>query len=211
MDTKEHWDDVYTHKPTEKLSWSTAHLVQSLALFAKAGISKEAGVIDVGAGASSLPVDLVEQGYRDISVLDISQSAIERARAGMGNRAGELTWVVGDVRTVPLEEARYALWHDRALFHFLTKAEDREAYMRQLLRTLRPDGWVIMATFALDGPQACSGLPVQRYDRASMERALGSNFELVHSNESSHQTPWGSEQRFLYCLARRIDDAYISG
>lgn len=207
MSRERHWDRVYETKGPDAVSWYAPHLERSLELIELAGLPASAAIIDVGGGASTLPEDLLDRGFGDITVLDISAKALEAARARLGERAGRVTWAVGDVTRVELPAARYDLWHDRAVFHFLTDAADRRAYVRQVLRALKPGGRIIVATFGPRGPEKCSGLDVVRYDDRSLLRQLGPSFERVRCVEDRHVTPWGTEQEFVYCLGRRLDQA----
>ena len=202
-----HWDDVYDTKDPGRVSWYAPHLERSLELIAAANLPPTASIIDVGGGVSSLPGDLLDQGFRDVTVLDVSASAVQRARDGLGERASTVRWIVSDVTTAELDEGAYDLWHDRAVFHFLTDEDDRAAYIRQVSRALRPGGRIIVATFGLEGPEKCSGLPVVRYDDASLVRQFGAVFERLECLHDTHETPWGSAQDFVYCLCRRVAEA----
>lgn len=204
MSRKQHWDDVYDNKTTTKVSWYTPHLARSLELIERAALGPSAAVIDVGGGASTLPADLLERGLADITVLDISHTALRTARAALGPRAASIKWITGDVTSVELPRQAYDLWHDRAVFHFLTDAEQRQAYLEQVQRALRPGGKVVVATFGPQGPLKCSGLEVVRYDDATLVQQFGALFERVHCVQEHHTTPWGSEQEFVYCLCRRV-------
>ena len=204
MSNKEHWNQVYDAKSTDTVSWYAPHLAQSLALIDGADLPADAAIIDVGGGASSLPVDLQTRGFTDISVLDISAAALAKAKAEMGDRAAGLKWLVGDITEVELPPAAYDLWHDRAVFHFLVDPTDRAAYIAQVQRSLKPGGRIIVATFGADGPEKCSGLPVVRYDDAGLIAQFGAVFERVECLEETHTTPWGSTQAFVYCLCRRL-------
>lgn len=199
-----HWDEVYTKKAVDAVSWYRPHLDRSLELIAEAALSLDAPILDVGGGASTLPRDLLDRGYTDVSVLDISAAAIERAQEVVGADAARVHWLVGDVTTIALPAGRYALWHDRAVFHFLTDEAARAAYIDQVTRALAPGGRIIVATFGPDGPEKCSGLPVVRYDDAGLQRQFGAAFERMHCLEETHTTPWGSTQAFVYCLCRRV-------
>jgi SAM-dependent methyltransferase len=204
--TKEsHWEQIYGTKYADAVSWYTPHLTRSLELIAEAALPLDAHIIDVGGGASTLTADLLERGYQNLTVLDLSAAALEKARASIGERSGSVRWVVGDVTTVDLPTATYDLWHDRAVFHFLTDPNDRAAYLRQVHHALKPGGRIIVATFGPDGPEKCSGLPVVRYDDVGLQAQFGSDFERLHCLEERHETPWGSEQAFVYCLCRRRD------
>ena len=147
--------------------------------------------------------DLLSAGYTDLTVLDVSETALEISRQRLGDAAARVKWIVADVRDAPLPERRFTIWHDRAVFHFLTDATDRQAYVEQVQRTVRPGGYVLIATFAEDGPKTCSGLPVVRYSAESLHSEFGPAFRIVTSEHEDHHTPAGREQSFLYCLCRR--------
>lgn len=202
-----HWEAVYRSKAADQVSWYRPHLDLSLALLKRFGPGPQAALIDVGGGASTLVDDLVAEGYTDITVLDLSAVALDVARQRLAAVAERIQWFAEDVRDAPLPAVRYDLWHDRAVFHFLTQAADREAYVRQLLKACRPGAHVVLATFALDGPLKCSGLEVQRYDAAGLQAVLGPRFELLHEARELHATPWGSVQSFQYAVFRLRDAA----
>lgn len=198
MDTQKHWDAVYRNKPENGVSWFQPQATHSLALITRA-VGKGAAVIDVGGGASTLVDGLLARGQREVTVLDISEAALDVARRRLGPRAGLPRWIAGDIRNVALPQAAFDVWHDRAVFHFLVDPEDRAAYVRQVVRAVRPGGHVIVATFAPDGPDKCSGLPVQRYAPGQLHQEFGSSFELVEHLDEDHRTPSGSVQHFVYC------------
>lgn len=198
-----HWNDVYERKSEDELSWHQDAPEASLQMIARAGTARDAAVIDVGGGTSPLAGALLEDGWRDVTVLDVSEVALARARAGLGPRGGAVTWIAADI-TAWQPPRHYALWHDRAVFHFLTEAADRAAYLRALSRALPPGGHAVIATFGPDGPETCSGLPVVRYSPAALARTLGPGFELRDSRDLRHRTPWGASQAFQYSLLRRI-------
>lgn len=202
MDRKSHWDSIYSAKTPIELSWYQAHPETSLRLIAASGIGKDAALIDIGGGASLLVDKLVDAGYGKVTVLDISAAAIKAAQARLGVRAGAVRWLAQDVTAFAPGE-KYALWHDRAVFHFLTEAAERRAYLDAAASALEPGGQMIIATFALDGPEKCSGLPVVRYDAASLAREAGEYFELLESCGETHVTPGGGQQSFNYCRFRR--------
>lgn len=197
MNRQEHWDQVYRTKGPQEVSWYQRRPDLSLALIAASGIGKDGGIIDVGGGASVLVDCLLEAGYGRLAVLDLSTAALAHARARLGERAAGIEWFEADVTTFDPPH-RFGLWHDRAVFHFLTEAEDRRRYVAALRRTLQPGGTVIIATFAQDGPPKCSGLDVVRYDEPSIAAELGAEFSLLEVRHETHVTPWESEQRFIY-------------
>ena len=196
---KEHWEKVYQTKPSDAVSWYQEHATLSLELIRSVGTSMEANIIDVGGGASTLVDDLIGSGFRHISVLDLSASALDVAHKRLGAAGDHVTWIAGNVCTVPLPAQTYDIWHDRAVFHFLTEAADRAAYVRQVMKSVKPGGHVIVATFAPNGPEQCSGLPVARYAPDQLHGEFGPSFELLEHMREEHQTPWGSVQHFVYC------------
>ncbi|HKP02422.1 MAG TPA: class I SAM-dependent methyltransferase [Chthoniobacterales bacterium] len=203
MDRKQHWTEVYQQKAPDDVSWYQPRPELSLGLIRATGADKDAGVIDVGGGASTLIDCLLEDGYSSLAVFDISAPALSHARVRLGERAAAVEWFEGDVTSFEPPH-RFAVWHDRALFHFLTEPGERRAYVSTLQRTLQPGGHVIIATFALDGPPKCSGLPVMRHDEASIEAELGASFVLRESRRETHTTPWQTEQRFLYLRFQQV-------
>lgn len=199
-----HWENVWTGKAPETTSWHQREPTMSLALVEASGIDRMQPVIDVGAGASPLVDRLLDRGYADLTVLDIAAAGLDRTRSRLGEAAHRVAWIVADV-TAWKPQRRYALWHDRAVFHFLTDADDRRAYGRTLAAALAPSGQAIIATFALDGPAKCSGLPVQRHDAASLAAALGNGLRVLEARTEVHLTPGGAEQKFIWCRLGRAD------
>lgn len=202
MTTKGHWEKVYQSREVDEVSWYRPHLDVSLGLIEDAAPDRDSAIIDVGGGEATLVDDLVARGYRDVTVLDISGAAIEVAKARLGSSAARVHWITGDITEVDLEAGRYDLWHDRAVFHFLTRAEDRAAYVRRVARAVKPGGHVIVATFGPEGPETCSGLDVVRYDAESLHGEFGPKFRLLDSVTERHETPWGTPQQFMYCFCR---------
>ena len=196
---QEHWEKVYRTKPADAVSWFQEHATRSLEIIGAIGATRDAAIIDVGGGASTLVDDLIGGGFKNLSVLDLSAGALEVARTRIGSQGHGVTWITGDIRTVDLPERFYDIWHDRAVFHFLTDPSDRLAYVRQVIRAVKPGGHVIVATFAPDGPEHCSGLPVARYDPDQLHDEFGPAFELLETASEEHRTPWGSIQHFVYC------------
>jgi 2-polyprenyl-3-methyl-5-hydroxy-6-metoxy-1,4-benzoquinol methylase len=200
MSRKDHWESVYESKTDAEVSWTQDEPRLSLSLIHE---HCPAGrVIDVGGGTSVLADRLVDDVY-DVAVLDISATALQHARHRLGDRAAQVQWIVADVTHVDTLGV-FDVWHDRAVFHFLTDPADRAAYVTLLSRTIRPGGHAVIATFALDGPQKCSGLDVRRYDAARLAAALGDGFELIQSLPETHRTPWGKDQSFVYGVLRRV-------
>lgn len=205
MPSKDHWEQVYTTRPADTVSWFQAHAERSLRLIRDTGVRKDASIIDVGGGASTLVDDLLADGYTHLSVLDLSGAALAAARRRLGALAANVQWIEADITNATLPAHAYDVWHDRAVFHFLVTPADRAAYLRAVLRAVRPGGHVIVATFAEDGPAKCSGLPVQRYRAAELHAEFGDAFSLVHHEKEAHHTPSGAIQRFVYCYCRRTD------
>lgn len=206
-DRAAHWNRAYASRPMQRLGWYRPLLERSLAWIGSLALPKDAPIIDVGGGASTLVDELLEAGYQDVTVLDIAETALALAKERLGARAAQAQWRVGDVTTVDLPAAGYALWHDRAVFHFLIDADDRARYRAALVRSLCPGGHVVIGTFAPDAPPRCSGLPVERYDRDRLVDELGHDFVLEESVKEMHVTPGGVEQNYLYCLFRHAGPA----
>lgn len=204
MNGKDHWEAVYTTKSHDAVSWYQPSAARSLALIQRVVPDRSAPIVDVGGGASVLVDGLLRAGYGEVTVVDLAPSALAAARARLGEDAGRVRWIEGDVRTVPLPAAAYALWHDRAVFHFLVDAADRATYRAQLQRALRAGGFALLATFAEDGPTRCSGLPVCRYSVEELRHEMGQAFELVTHERDVHHTPAGGAQAFNYCLFRTV-------
>lgn len=198
MDRTIHWENVYNTKAANSVSWYREHLERSLEMIEATGVDLDANIIDVGGGASTLVDDLLARGYKNLTVLDISAVALENSKLRLGNAATSVSFLAADITTVALPEDFFDLWHDRAVFHFLTRAEDRERYLENLRRSLKPEGHVVIATFAEDGPLKCSGLDVERYDIEKLIDALGQGFELADHLRETHQTPFETTQSFLY-------------
>lgn len=199
MASKDHWETVYQTKAPDAVSWYRPHLDKSLELIAATGKGTQASVIDIGGGEATLVDDLLAQGYRDISVLDISATALEVARNRLTDKGSLVEWIAADITKAELPTARYDLWHDRAVFHFLTAQEQRRAYVQLLERALRSDGQLIIATFGPQGPEKCSGLAIQRYDASGLAAELGSRFQLLDTAVEYHRTPFGTQQQFTWC------------
>ena len=197
MNRQQHWNHIYQTKGPQDVSWYQRRPELSLPLIAASGLSKDAGVIDVGGGASMLIDCLLDAGYTRLAVLDVSGVVLTQTRARLGARAAGVEWFETDVTTFEPPH-RFGLWHDRAVFHFLIAPEDRHGYVAALRRTLQPGGTVIMATFAVDGPPECSGLDIIRYDQQTLVTELGPEFTLQEVRRETHLTPWESEQRFMY-------------
>lgn len=202
MQIKDHWEAIYSARAPDAVSWYQPHAAMSLRLIRDTGIGFSAPIIDVGGGASTLVDDLLGAGYTNVTVLDLSAAALTAARHRLGAAAEQVRWIEGDVTTLRLPPRAYALWHDRAVFHFLTAPAARAAYVASVLRAVQPGGHVIVATFAEDGPAQCSGLPVVRYDAFALHAEFGEPFTLLRHEYESHHTPRGTVQQFIYCYCR---------
>jgi len=204
MYPKDHWEKVYTSKAADAVSWFQPHADFSLGLIRETGVGCDAGIIDVGGGASTLVDDLVANGYTDLTVLDLSAAALHEARKRLGAQENRVHWIEADITSVELPANRYDIWHDRAVFHFLTAPEQRAAYVRTVFNSVKPGGHVIVATFAEDGPVQCSGLPVMRYRPDELHDEFGEAFTLLKHQKEAHHTPSGTVQQFVYCYCRRV-------
>ena len=197
-----HWDSVYTTKGENQVSWFQETPEPSLELIKRTGALRSSAIIDIGGGSSRIAEYLISQGYEDVTVLDLSAAALAAAQSRLGDKASQVAWIAADVtRWEP--PRTYDVWHDRAAFHFLTDPEHRTAYMARLRRALRPGGHAIIGTFALDGPERCSGLIVSRYDASSLAATLGRGFDLIDTRRHQHITPWGATQNFQFSTFRR--------
>jgi SAM-dependent methyltransferase len=205
MKPKVHWERVYSTTASNALSWYQEHAERSLRWILDSGLPQRASIIDVGGGASTLVDDLLHEGYTALTVLDLSATALAAARARLGEQAQAVTWIEADITEVDLPPHSFDLWHDRAVFHFLTNEQERAAYVRVLLRALKPGGYLIVATFAVDGPTQCSGLPVTHYTPDTLHAEIGGAFTLLKHEREEHDTPSGTVQRFVYCYFRRTD------
>lgn len=200
MDALIHWENVYSTKAPDQVSWFRAHLETSLSFIEGAAPDRAARIIDVGGGESTLVDDLLGRGYRNLTVLDISRTALEVTKARLGAHAARVVWLTADVTAMDLPANAYDIWHDRAVFHFLTTAADRSAYVERVKQSVKPGGHVIIGTFGPEGPTKCSGLNVRRYDADSLHGEFGKRFRLIDSIQELHQTPFGTTQQFLYCF-----------
>lgn len=201
-----HWEKVYTTKGEREVSWFQQDPAPSLELIALAGLAEGASIIDIGGGASRLVDILVERNIGQITVLDLSAAALDAARKRLkerlGDKAAGVQWVAADITSWEPTQT-YDLWHDRAAFHFLTDPADRSAYVERLKKAVKRGGHVVIGTFAPDGPEKCSGLPIVRYDAASLSKMLGTDFKLIDARRHDHATPWGAVQRFQFSTFRR--------
>lgn len=208
-DRKDHWQGVYSSKEVDAVSWYQPVPEASIDAVVKFGGTPRHSVIDIGGGASTLANELVQRGWQDVSVLDISSEALSVARQAMGAAADQVDWITSDI-TSWSPRRQYDVWHDRAVFHFLTDISDRVSYREVLSKALLPGGLYIIATFALDGPEKCSGLPVQRYDAADLGKEFSDAFDLVADWRETHHTPFATEQHFTWCVFRKRESAKMS-
>jgi len=190
MDAKTHWEKVYQTMAPDAVSWYSPHLATSLALIERVASARSASIMDVGGGESTLVDDLLVRGYQRVTVLDVSPTAVELATKRLGSAAAQVRWIVADITEIKLEPHTFDLWHDRAVFHFLTTDEERVAYVRQV------------STFGPEGPRKCSGLAVMRYGSRALHREFGARFRLMESSTELHHTPFGTTQQFLYCYCQ---------
>jgi len=203
MNAKVHWEHIYETKSPTQVSWYQEHAQLSLQFIQKTGVGKTDHIIDVGGGASTLVDDLLTTGFQHITVLDISATALKQARERLGARAADVDWIEADITRADLPHQAYDVWHDRAVFHFLTQADGRQQYIKTVRHAVRRGGHVIVGTFASDGPDHCSGLEVMRYNPASLHNEFGAGFELLDSARETHRTPFGTGQKFIYCYCRK--------
>jgi SAM-dependent methyltransferase len=202
MRTEDHWDKVYSNKNFDSVSWYAPHLDKSLLLIETLCPDRASAIVDIGGGQSTLVDDLLLRHYLDLSVLDISSTAIEFTKRRLGDCSERVSWHVGDITQYNFGAKQFDLWYDRAVFHFLTDPAARLAYVDTVRRALKPGGFVLMATFGPNGPLQCSGLDVVRYDDRQLQQVFGDGFELLGSELTDHHTPMGTDQQFLYCWFR---------
>jgi SAM-dependent methyltransferase len=203
IENADHWENVYQNKRFDAVSWYAPHLAESLRLIEQLCPDKTAAIVDIGGGESTLVDDLLHRHYLDLSVLDISATAIEFTKQRLGSKASEVSWHVGNITQYDLAPKQFDLWHDRAVFHFLTEPSARRNYVELVRRSVKPGGYVLMATFGPNGPLQCSGLDVVRYTDDQLHNEFGEGFELLGSEINHHHTPMGTDQQFLYCWCRR--------
>ncbi len=204
MNLKNHWETVYQTKADNQVSWFSEHLDNSLRMILQTGVGGESAIIDVGGGTSTLADDLLERDFADVSVLDLSARALEKSKDRLGKKAALIKWIEADITEVSLPENYYDVWHDRAVFHFLTDREDRRKYVELVIRSLKVGGHIIVASFGLNGPAKCSGLDVVRYSPDAMRDEFGGDFKLVKSMSETHRTPFETTQEFVYCYCRKL-------
>jgi ubiquinone/menaquinone biosynthesis C-methylase UbiE len=204
MKPKEHWEEVYSAKEINAVSWFQEHADCSMRIIKETGVALSSAIIDVGGGSSTLVDDLLLNGFTNLAVLDLSSVALEASKNRLGDKSKNVQWLEANILEIDLPIHKFDIWHDRAVFHFLTTQKDREAYVKTVLRSVKPGGHVIVATFAEDGPTKCSGLPVIRYKPEELHAEFGEAFLLTHHEKESHKTPSGGVQQFVYCYCRKI-------
>ncbi|MFC5740394.1 class I SAM-dependent methyltransferase [Dyella tabacisoli] len=201
-----HWNAVYSEKGETQTSWFRPHLDESLRLIDSLALPPSASLLDVGGGRATLVDDLLARAFDDVSVLDLSDTALAEVRQRLGAHGAGVHWIVGDVTKLELPAARYALWHDRAVFHFLTERVEQAAYVATATRAVKSGGYAVIGTFAEDGPTQCSGLPIARYTAEALAALFAPAFEKISSSRDVHHTPAGNQQAFTYVVLRRRDD-----
>ncbi len=202
---KTHWENIYAVKKPTEVSWYREHLENSFKMILQTKTEKTAAIIDVGGGSSTLVDDLLDENFSNLSVLDISANAIETSKKRLGNKSDKVKWIEADITDVSLPENHYDVWHDRAVFHFLTEREDRKKYVELVTRSLKVGGHIIVASFGLNGPSKCSGLDVVRYRPETMKDEFGKSFKFVKSFKETHHTPFETTQEFVYCYFRKLN------
>jgi SAM-dependent methyltransferase len=201
--SKEHWQSIYSNKKPNELSWFQELPMASLNLIKEINLSHEKSIIDIGAGTSTLVDKLFSEGFKDLTVIDISEKALDYVKERLGDQAKDINWIVADITEYQFQR-QYNLWHDRAVFHFLTNSNAREKYKQNLEHALAKDDYAIISTFALDGPSKCSGIEVERYDAKKLQAELADSFSLIKTLEENHSTPWAAQQKFIYCLFQKL-------
>ncbi len=202
-DAKEHWENIYQTKKSNEVSWYQERPKTSLNLISETNLDKDAKIIDVGAGDSKLVDNLIALGFRNITLLDVSSNALNRAKKRLGNKANSVKWIESDLRKFETND-KYDLWHDRAVLHFLTEKEDISRYVERVKQLLKPSGYLIISVFSENGPKKCSGLDIKQYSEDSI-KSLFSDFEHIKSFEEEHLTPFGTSQIFIYGVFRKGD------
>jgi len=202
MQQASHWENVYLTQTPGSVSWYRPHLELSLNLIVQVAGGPSASIIDIGGGTSTLVDDLLERGYQRLTVLDISPAALNTAKSRLGPDADKVQWLADDITQTSLPAHEYDVWHDRAVFHFLTAPDDRDRYVSQAIHAVKAGGFVIVSTFGPDGPAKCSGLDVTRYDSRSLHQQFGRRFRLVKSTTELHETPFRTTQQFVYCCCK---------
>ncbi|MBT4511858.1 MAG: class I SAM-dependent methyltransferase [Chloroflexi bacterium] len=206
MERKSHWDNVYQHTDPSQVGWYRPHLENSLQFIEEIALEQSAQIIDIGGGCSTLVDDLLDRGFDNVTILDLSSYAIEIAKNRLGNRSSEVTWIEADVTKYTPPPNQYDLWHDRAVFHFLTSPEDRNTYFNAVWQSLKPNGNLIIATFSPEAPPKCSGLDLVRYTPDSLCHEFEEGFHLIQNLQQEHVTPLGVRQPYIYCHFRKNED-----
>jgi len=199
---KEHWEDVYNSKNDLEVSWFQERPTASLDLIKSLNLKNDAAIIDIGGGNSNFTIELLKQGFTNLSVLDISAKALNRTKTKIGKKADQIQWIVSDILDVQFDQ-KHDVWHDRATFHFLTNNDDIEKYVTTVTNAIKSGSYLILATFSTSGPQKCSGLEITQYSKEMLKNLLKENFELVKAFEEVHKTPFNTEQNFIYTLFRK--------
>ena len=202
FDKKAHWEKIYQTKSLQEVSWFQPKPETSLNFFSEFKIAKDAKIIDIGGGDSLLVDHLLDLGYTDITVLDISEAALTKAKTRLGNRAGLVKWIEADAATF-VSDVQYDFWHDRAAFHFLTSAQEIEHYLQTVQQSIRPNGILVMGTFSEQGPTKCSGIQIKQYSEKSMSDLLTDFFEKIKCITVDHRTPFETIQQFIFCSFRK--------
>lgn len=205
MHAKDHWEKVYSTKAATEVSWFQPHAQLSLKLIHNTGVAKTAAIIDVGGGASTLVDDLLNEGFSKLTVLDLSAAALATAQTRLAEKAATVNWRAANILQADFANHSIDLWHDRAVFHFLTSEAERQQYVQKVMQAVKPGGFVIVATFAEDGPTKCSGLPVMRYSASELHSEFGAPFQLLGQEQEAHQTPAGQIQKFVYCFCKKLN------
>ena len=205
VNKKVHWESIYKLKDYKKVSWYQEHPTRSKSFIQKLNLDKSSPIIDIGGGASYLANSLIKMGYKDVTVNDISSNAIKISKGHNIQNIKKIKWINGNITNVKLPKNFYKVWHDRAVFHFLTRKDEREKYIGQILKSVCHKGFVIISTFSLEGPKKCSGLSIKQYSEKSLLLELGRNFRLIDHQYNNHSTPSGSYQSFLYCCFQIIE------
>lgn len=204
MNTRGHWEQVYTSKASDSVSWFRPHLETSIAMIERLGSDRSCSIIDVGGGESTLVDDLIAHGFRNLAVLDVSKTALEVTKKRLGELAEKVHWMETDITAADLSQHSYDLWHDRAAFHFLTDQEQRKVYVAKAALAIKPRGYILLSTFGPEGPTHCSGLKVMRYDVHVLQNELGPSFQLIENLIDWHITPTGGKQQFLHCAFQKV-------
>lgn len=206
VERKNHWENIYQTKQLNEVSWYQPTPQTSLNFFKELTIDKTANIIDIGGGDSFLVDNLLQQGYQNITVLDIAIHAIERAKKRLGSLASNVKWIESDIINFKPTE-KYDFWHDRAAFHFLTSANDINAYIQIAQESINPNGIMVIGTFSNDGPLKCSGINIQQYSAQSLSALFSHSFTTIQSFTTNHLTPFNTQQNFLFCSFRKLSSA----